>query len=94
MRLLVLALLLYAACAGGNCEAAGTGQGYADDDKASQELVKELEDYNKQTQQVLQRVDNLAKRAPVSKESLYATKARAIKLANDDRFLQIGRAHV
>jgi hypothetical protein len=88
MKIRLLALVL---CFSAGIPAAlAAGQTYGDDDKANQELAKELEDYNKQAEQVIKQVDQLANLnvAPAAKERIDATKERALKLANDDRFLQ------
>ena len=57
-------------------------------DAANDDIAKELQQYQKQAEQVLNQVENLANKAPVSSAQLDATKEKALKLANDDHFLR------
>jgi len=62
------------------------------DDAANEDLAKELEGFNKQAEQVLQQVDQLTKLQPVSPQQMDQVKEKALKLANDDRFLKSAEA--
>jgi hypothetical protein len=76
MRLLLTLLLLPLAFANNN------------DAPANEDIAKELEQYNRQAEQVLQQVDRLQNLAPVPPEQMDRLKRKALTLAHDDRFLQ------
>lgn len=78
---LILALLALAAFA--------HATGSMTEPQGADELQKELNGLNKQAEEALQKIDKLTSLpSPVTAQQMDAVKARVLRLANDDNFLQ------
>ena len=60
----------------------------ANSEDPAEELSRELEQYNKQAEQALKRVEQVLGSQPVSPEQVSVFKKKVLELANDDRFLK------